>query len=371
MKEKVLIPECTQVILDDVGWLWGYDDRKNGGPSRTAMPRRHCAEDYKAIEMLGELLDMKVNCGFVIGEWDPDNRLRQIPHLSKYGEEWNNAAYLKDGEVESCVAVINESDYIDPALHGLMHGYYISEIDNCDCSDFYYCKEGKLYMIPEEEVRLRLDAFFSLWEYYGVKKKINSFIPPSFAYRFEELSGILQDYGIEYISTKFKTMKYEGDKMLAAVENGIITVDRKNNPIPFDQFDCKYDELDPVCGVFGAHWPNILQLDPGKNPEAVRSAASYLKKCASRFGALLSKDMGFCASQSLYRRYIKMESHKDAVLFDLSEVPKAKCHADSFYVSTKTAPVRIEGGSLEMYERQGDYATYKVTPAGAQVCMIF
>ena len=159
--------------------------------------------------------------------------------------------------------------------------------------------------------------------------------------------------------------------MLADVENGIITVDRKNNLIPFYQFGCMYDNLSPVLGIFGAHWPNILRFEAGRNPETVRCAAAYLKKCGDRFGAILSKDIGFCASQALYKRYIKTNDQKDAVLFDLSEVPKAKGLADCFYISSKTAPVRIEGGSLETYEQHDDFVTYKVTWDEKQVCIVF
>ena len=117
--QNIMIPEPLQICMDDVGWHNGSDDRPNGGSARTAMPRRHCAEDYAAVEKLGEKLRMRINCGFVLGEWDPDNRLRGVPHATKYGSRWDNAAFLDRDETERCAALLRSSAWIDIAVHGL------------------------------------------------------------------------------------------------------------------------------------------------------------------------------------------------------------------------------------------------------------
>ena len=53
----ILIPQPLQIVIDDLGWFCGDDDRTNGGASRTGMPRRHCYKDYEAINELGKALD--------------------------------------------------------------------------------------------------------------------------------------------------------------------------------------------------------------------------------------------------------------------------------------------------------------------------
>ena len=73
---EILIPHSLQITLDDVGWFNGADDRPNGGSAHTGIARRHCAEDYAAINELGRRLNMRINCAFTVGEWDPGNRLR-------------------------------------------------------------------------------------------------------------------------------------------------------------------------------------------------------------------------------------------------------------------------------------------------------
>ena len=89
----IMIPQALQIVVDDLGWFCGDDDRKSGGASRTGMPRHHGYKDYEAIHELGKALNQKILCGFCLAEWDPDNRMRTIPYLSKYGDDWNNAAY--------------------------------------------------------------------------------------------------------------------------------------------------------------------------------------------------------------------------------------------------------------------------------------
>ena len=132
------IPNPVQIILDELGWFCGSDDRPIGGASRTAMPRCHVAEDYEVVNYIGEQVGMKINCAFILGEWDPDNRLRAIPHLSRFGDKWDNASHLDMERAKRCAQVINNSPYIDFCLHGLNHGYYMDGVDNWDTSDYFY-----------------------------------------------------------------------------------------------------------------------------------------------------------------------------------------------------------------------------------------
>ena len=112
--DKIVIPRPLQIVIDDLGWFCPTDDRAAGGPSRTGMSRYHVAADYEAINYLGERLGMKINCAFVVGEWDPDNRLRSVKHLSKYGDGWDNAAHLDREEMRRCAEVINTSPWSRP-----------------------------------------------------------------------------------------------------------------------------------------------------------------------------------------------------------------------------------------------------------------
>lgn len=358
------IPRPLHIALDDLGWFCPTDDRQNGGPSRTGVTRRHCFKDYQAINELGKRLDMKISCAFVLGEWDPDNRLRRVKCLSKYGEKWDNASYLDRDELQRCIDVINSSDYIDLTVHGLLHGYYTEGIDNTDESDYYYRINKELYMIPEEEVRHRLDCFFDLLKYYKVEKNICAFIPPSFSYRSNEISKILPDYGIKYVSSIFRTMKYDGEKkeIVDIEENGIVNVDRNNNLVPWNQFDSDLSKLPTdVTGVFGMHWPNFLHEDADRSLEVVDRAVEYFEKCSQNFGTILSKGIEFCVNQSIFCKYAKIREKGGVTTIDISDVPE-NFRDKLFYVSSKEPIETWIGCDVYDYEVRNGFATYAVKP---------
>lgn len=357
------IPRPLHIALDDLGWFCAADDRANGGPSRTGVGRNHCYKDYYAVNELGRRLNMKISCAFVIGEWDPDNRLKSIKCLSKYGENWDNASHLDREEMQRCVDAVNECDYIDLTVHGLLHGYYTEGIDNTDESDYYYKINKELFMVPEAEIRHRLDAFFDLLKHYGVKKKVNAFIPPSFTYRLNEISKILKDYGIEYVSTIFRTMFDKGEDCDIAVveDNGVVNVDRNNNLIPWNQFDSDMSKLPTdVRGVFGIHWPNLLHSDPDRNGETVGRAAEYFEKCSQSFGTVISRDIEFCARQSLFCRYAEISEKDGVTTVDVSRVPQEA--GGEFYISSKEPLETWIGCEAYDYEVKDGFFTYRIKP---------
>ena len=371
--KQLIIPNALQIDMDDMGWFCGTDDRKQGGPSRTGVTRRHVPADYEAVNELGRRLNMKINCAFVVGEWDPDNRLRTIPHLSKYGDGWNNAAYYDARIAAECAAILNRSDYVNLCVHGLLHGYYMDGVDSHDISDYYYRIKGQVLMVPQEEIRHRLDAFFDLLKYHGIDKKIDTMIPPSFYYRWNELSEILREYGIRYVGTIYRSMKSDGSDALPEVvgieRSGMITYDRHHNPIAWDKFGGPYEDLPILDGLVGVHWPNFLHEDPARNMETVERAAAYFRRCGREFGTVLSRDVAFYVTQSLYKRYAKTAEEDGVFTVDLSAVPKVPEMNDRFYLSSKKPILSWEGCTLSEYGRFDGHVTYEVLPLVSQITL--
>lgn len=370
--ENFVLPNALQIVIDDLGWMNSKDDRADKGPSRTAMPRNHVAEDYIAINELGKTLGMKINCAFVIGEWDPDNRLKALPNFSKYGDAWDNAKYLDREALKKIVEVVNASDYIDISIHGLMHGYYMDGVDNHDASDFFYQKNKVKYMLPEAELRARLDAFFGLLEYHGVKKEINSYVPSSALYIFDSMSKILPEYGVKYILQPFFCTDFGEEKpFLVTVENDIITTDRNHfienhtsidNVLPWDQCESDFCALPKAKCVIGSHFPNYLHRDPKRNGELTAAIASYVKSCADTFGSMMSRDLGFYSTQALYKRFSKTEEKNGVFTIDVSQVPKPAGNLGKFYISSKKAISSCIGGEMKLYETKETHLTYEVIP---------
>ena len=366
--EKIIIPRPLQIVVDDLGWFCPTDERTTFGPARTAMTRYHVAADYEAVNYLGEQLGMMINCAFIVGEWDPDNRLRSVKGLSKYGDGWDNAAHLDSKEMARCVEVINSSPYIDFALHGLFHNYYRGD-GVYHNSDYYYHDGDALVMIPEAEVRHRLDCYFDIVKYYGIKKEINSFVPPSYYARLGEMSRILSDYGILYSSTTFRSLRCEDSERPAvvAVENGIITLDRSFNQIPWNEPSTVFSRISYAEGIFGMHWPNLLHHDPARSHEIVDGAVSYCKARAHDFGTVLSRDMKYCATQSLCYRFATVTERDGEYIVDLSGVPDAPGKGDFLTVSLKSAPRSVEGGEIRLASDMGEFKNYDIYPSGSFV----
>ena len=378
--ENFIIPNAIQIVIDDLGWMNSEDDRENHGPSRTAMPRKHVAEDYAAINTLGKELGMKINCAFVIGEWDPDNRLKSLPNFSKYGDAWDNAKYLDREELKRIIKTINESEYIDISIHGLLHGYYMDDIDNYDASDFFYQKNGVKFQIPESEIRARLDAFFNLIEYHSVKKEINSYVPASALYIFDSISKILPEYGVKYILQPFASTDFGEDKAFhVTIENGIITADRYHfienyadlhNILPWDQCESDFSLLPKSKGVIGTHFPNYLHRNYKRNGELTASIVSYVKSCADCFGFMMSRDLGFYSTQALYKRFAKTEEKDRTFTIDISAVPTPIGNLGNFYVSAKAPIKSCQGAEISLYETKPTHYIYELKPTD-NVIMIF
>ena len=362
----IVIPQPLQIVVDDLGWFCGDDDRKSGGASRSGMPRRHGYRDYEAMHELGKALDQKIVCGFCLAEWDPDNRLKKFPQISKYGENWDNARYIDMDEAKRCAKIINDSPYIDVALHGMGHGYYCDENLNNDTSDFYIVKVGKIKeMTDEGYIRGIIESFLGILEYYGINKKVTSMIPPTGVYRFNELSRILADFGIKYVSAGFWEMIVDSGEKLEdiAVENGIITMNRyqpeANNWLAHS---IDYGNVPLRVYSFGSHWPNWLHEEPDRNMEVIKSAVKYFYRCAELQGTVISRDMKFAVTQTMFRKHATVtENEKGETVIDISKVPRLDTMNNVFYVNSRF-PITCEGGTMTEYAGKNNFITYEIKP---------
>ena len=362
---EIIIPRGLHIIVDDLGWFNGEDDRANGGPSRTAMPRNHVHQDYLAAGTLGRYIQAEISCPFIIGEWDPDNRLRGIPHLSKYGEGWNNAKYFEKNKEEAklSVEIINSEPYLNVMLHGLLHGNYRDNVDNTDECDYFYRRNGEIFMAEEEEVRARLDAFFDLMKYHGINKRVDSFVPPTSGYKVGTLARILKEYGIIYGSLVFDRKGTGCDTTVEYMDDcGVALIDRTTNLVSWDEVAFDTDRLPLTSGIFGVHWPNILHEDPDRYPEVALKWARYFLRCADVFGTIIPPTLAEMVSQTVYRQYAKHDNCEGVIKIDLSELPKNIDMPKSFFVSSKEPITYSHGCRLEFFQIKDGFMNYKVTP---------
>ena len=124
MKNSIRIPVAFQIRVDDVGWHNGADERFKNRPSRSGFPRMHHKLDYEVLAKIGEGLGMKIGCALVLGEWDKNNILRGVPHVTYDVDGWDRASEIDIEYCRECMEVMENSEFIEYTLHGLLHGYY-------------------------------------------------------------------------------------------------------------------------------------------------------------------------------------------------------------------------------------------------------
>jgi hypothetical protein len=371
-KSKVVIPAGFIIAVDDVGWWCGEDQRYKNGPSRSGLNnRRHCLADYQSIIELGKSLNMRIKCGFVIGEWDRENILASVPNSNKYGSAWDNASRL-DPQIDAVRDLINSSgDYLELAIHGLVHMFWDDQ-GQMQYAEFYQRQPagGPSVMTPPDLVRRHLDAYLTIYQQNGFTAPLESFIPPCFIYTFsrqkDQLSTILAEYGIRYVSTPFASMGYTGETkpQSAAVENGIITVDRTTDLIPWDVVDATPPE--PIKkSYFGMHWLNFLNPDAKRNPATIQAWIKYFARYKGQFEILVARDNAMAANQALYKRFTRMLVQEDSLFLDFLDVDQqgATAQGSDLFINVRRDWQLLPGGGCTVQPDAvyDGFTSYKVT----------
>jgi len=381
MNNNIQIPIAAQIRVDDVAWHNGFDDRYKQRPSRTGIPRLHHPDDYDILNEIGRALDMKIGCSLVIGEWDKDNFLRGVPHMTWDPDNWNRAAEIDMDYAKECFKRLEGGEYLDYTVHGVMHGYYDGNVQVAE-REFYPLVYNEWYAryVPKnrhltaEEFRAHMDMFFKIYNSWGFTKKITNFAAPNGSVGTPEENAdyaeLLKEYGIYCWPNGWSDFK---DNI--RVINGVVTMKCKA-VVDWNAFDVDprylplaYDENDDCKKAdFCFHWPNFLRFNPENNMERLDMWVDYFKRNAEVFGVMLSRSTPFAASQAVYHKYAKVEVNENKCIVDLSEVDAKQAIAltGDFYISFRngTEPKSCEGGTVELYETKRNFKTYKVIRTG-------
>lgn len=371
-KTDLIIPAALQLILDDVGWMYGRDERSSNHPSRSGLPRRHVLEDYITVNEIGKAVGMKVNVMFVIGEWDINNILRHVPHAARDGEKWDSAKYLNPAEAEQIRDFLNSSENIEIGLHGLLHDAFNNGVNIS--GQEYFLPENLEYgaprhLAPESYIRAHFDAFYEIYNTWGFNQKIRSFVSPAGPGNgdaFAPMSRILRDYGISYWANHYPLKNARrGD---CDVNSGVIFNRKAIELAPWEAYDLDPDELPTYApetsGIIGGHWPNVLRYNPKHDLERVSNWKAYFDRQFEVFGQLHSTDIAFAQHQQLYKYWTEISEDGSGVKFDFSAIDaKAPAVTKSvFYVSVRNGAdvPKCDGGDIDVYEKKQNFITYRI-----------
>lgn len=376
MKESVIIPSALQLCIDDLGWFIGHDQRYDGKPSRTGMPRRHYAEDYEIINDLGKAIDQKIMCPICLAEWDKDNILRGKPGFTYEPDTWDRASLIDYKVAEASFEVAENSPFIEYAYHGCLHGNYAPDGSQITELEFFEYKPGEteLSTQSENEILYRLDIFNQIYNSWGFKKKIRSFCAPNGIPKHLSnedllpLASALKKNGVEYWTSRWKKTVCD-----TVFYDGILYMEKNVNfGVPWNayDFDPEYmkdfaKEGDEVVGdVLGMHWPNFLHFQPQNNYLCLGGWVKYFKKQSEIFGLMISRDIAFSSSQHVYRRFSKVTCQDNKIVIDLTEAlnKPTTCLSGEVYVSIKNGvtPKSAIGGEITLYETHKEFKTYKI-----------
>ncbi len=376
MKNSVILPTALQICTDDVGWFIGADDRHMSRPSRSGMTRNHVAEDYIALNEIGKAIGQKIMCPLVLAEWDKDNILRGEVGVTFDPQNWDRASKLNMELAEKCFEIAESSEYIEYALHGVLHGNYDKDGKQITELEYFEYKDGNDFLTAqsEEEILHRMDLFFKLYDMWGFKKKIRSFAAPNGLPRnlkskdMLSVASALKKNGITYWANSW------GNPVgYTEFIDGVLYMEKCcNSSIPWNACDVDPDylqdfvrESDGDTGtVFSAHWPNFLRYNYQNNLKNVEKWAAFFKRQSEIFGLMISKDIAFAGSQCVYHTYSKVDFDNKVIRIDISECQEKGNDflSGEFYISLKNdiIPESIKGGEFELYETHTEFKTYKV-----------
>ena len=332
--DKITIPAAFQLSLDDVAWHDGRDLRTIGQASRSGLPRNHHPLDYKMLDELGKAIDMKIVCPLCLGDWDKDNFLRGQVGITHKPYTWDRASEIDLEYAKSCFEAIESAEYIEYAIHGLLHGRYDENGKRIWEREYFIPLDDtkKTSYLDTDDFKNRRDLFFKIYNSWGFSQKPRVFVAPcgmatTNIDMMNVMAEILEPMGIKYWTNG--SLPYTG---ILRTFGGIASIREVGGNVPWEAYDFDPTYFTPFgdadkpirSGVFGIHWTNFLHYNPENNLESLDAWVDFFHRQSEVFGALLSKDIAFAANQLYYKVFAKLDADENKCMIDLSETQAQK-----------------------------------------------
>ena len=315
------IPMPIQVVIDDVGWWSGKDGSLYQEPFRTGINRNHVIEDYKAIIDLGKALGIRPQAAMVLGEWDKQNILRNVPHSTWMGEKWDNSKWVGPWLEETADLITANQQYFEITVHGLGHEWWTNgKFTRAEWAD----DQG--VMRPKEILAQHLDAYAEIMYQNKLGELPKSFVPNAFKHSFGITEGndisiaeLLARRGFTYINTPFNDMfnKTAVQYDFFGVDSGIMTVDRGSDIFDWNVIGPSLAGTinGPTCGL---HWPNLLHENPDRNSEIVEGWVGLLAPYNDKKETMLAKNSVLFQQQLAHHAATKILVQDNEIKMDFS-----------------------------------------------------
>lgn len=392
-KTDVKIPVAIQFCFDDVGWYDGRDLRYKAQASRSGLPRYHALEDYAMLHEFGKAIGQKILTPLCLADWDKDNLLRGQVGITHDPYGWDRASTIDLDYFEKARDILDKSDFIEPAIHGLLHGVYSEDGKLLHETEYFKITnvDGKemISLNSSEDFNNRIRLFFEIYNGWGFTKKIRSFVSPcGFANASKDmiadLAERLKALGVKYWANL--GFCFEGPMEVlsdVAIMKKGGSYGKEGKTPPWDAYAIDPDVMLPFVSernygetnIIGMHWTNLLQFNPKKNLAFLPAWVDYINREREVFGTMIAKDIAESANQQLYHLYSEVDISDGRCFINVAEACKRKNSPDqnSFYISFAKGitPLTCTGGSIALFEEHKDFNTYLVAHNDTRVTISF
>ncbi len=322
---SAIIPMPIQVVIDDVGWWSGVDGSEWQEPYRTGINRNHVVADYQAIVDLGKALEIRPQAAIILGEWDKNNILKNVPHSTWMGKNWDNSKWVGPWLEEAADVIIENKNHFEITMHGLGHEWWTNgKFTRAEWSD----NDG--IMRPKDDIERHLDAFAEIMKQNNLGELPKSFVPTAFRHGFgvtpgnkESLAELLAKRGFNYINTPFSILlnKEKVKHGAFGFDSNVMTVDRGADLVNWDTLGGNPDGTinGSTCGM---HWPNLLHENPERNSEVVDRWVKFLNPYNNKQETILAKNSVEFQYQLAHHVCTKTKLLGDKIELDFTETDK-------------------------------------------------
>ena len=316
------IPLPIQVVIDDVGWWSGKDGSAYNEPFRTGIARNHVIDDYKAVVELGKAFDIRPQAAMILCEWDRDNILRDVPHSNWMGKKWDNTKWVGSWLEEVADVINSNKEHFEISMHGLAHEWWENDI----MSRAEWANSDTGVMRSEEIVERHIEAFGEILQQNGLGGMPTTFIPTNFSHTFglnkgrsKSMAQMLKKHGVTYINTTFdygfhnlEAVQYN----LFGVDSGVLTVNRGNDVLDWHIIST-IPEGKINKATSGMHWPNLLHINPERNPEIVDGWIKLLTPYNESPKSMLAKNSVQFQKQIVHHELTRINIRNNTIELDL------------------------------------------------------
>lgn len=329
----VSLPMPLYLLIEDVGWWRGGDGSAYQEPYRNRFSRDHCLADYEALTALARRLSMRIGLGMVLGEWDRNDCLQDVPGATWMGKDWTNSRN-RGPWLDEVAGYLNDNrEYLEITLHGLCHEFWEDGV--MQRSEFH---DAVGLMRPAHIIRGHLDAFAAILAQNGVDTFPRLFVPPALYHSFgngrQSFQAILGEYGIRYVITRFARARQYSSPLHDRItwEEGVLLLERGMSPVSWE-VPAAVPPLHVSGPVIALHWANLLHPDSARNIDVITVWADAIAAAADNLGTVLARDVADCFQQAAAYYLADMSVGHGCVKIDLQRLPS---------LVSLTGPIRIK-----------------------------